>query len=356
MALQVSLQYDCFTFLTDESGVFTSLSPGVFHVLGYLPEELIGRSFTGIIASGEVQKSMFVHTLLTGAQPFNSLEITLARKDGPVIETEVSGLPAADIGLARGCHGIVQAASGRQLTADETAPSVSQAELFLDLVCHDLNNMIQIEAGYLELARQSPDTGSEAGAYIERCLSVLGSSSSLIHNVQKLQQISTGPGTLETVDLGHILGDAVRAYEAAHDGDVVINYKPVHQCYVLANGLLKEVFLNIIGNAIKHSTGPPVIDVRVKETFESGKRYCIVAIEDNGPGIPDDLKARLFNRFQSGRTPTSGKGLGLYLVRKLIEGYHGNVYVEDRVPGDFSQGSRFVIMLPAADNQKHYLR
>jgi len=72
-------------------------------------------------------------------------------------------------------------------------------------------------------------------------------------------------------------------------------------------------------------------------------------VEDNGPGIPDILKARIFNRFERGDTKAHGKGLGLYIVRSLIEDYHGRVWVEDRVPGDHAKGARFVIMIPAID-------
>ncbi|MGE5403280.1 MAG: sensor histidine kinase, partial [Candidatus Doudnabacteria bacterium] len=72
-------------------------------------------------------------------------------------------------------------------------------------------------------------------------------------------------------------------------------------------------------------------------------------VEDNGPGVPDDLKPKLFHRFQRGKTKAHGKGLGLYLVRSLVESYEGKVWVEDRVKGDHSKGARFVVMLPAAE-------
>jgi signal transduction histidine kinase len=78
------------------------------------------------------------------------------------------------------------------------------------------------------------------------------------------------------------------------------------------------------------------------------KTYCKVSVEDDGPGIPDDLKPKLFSRFRRGPTKASGKGLGLYLVKNLVEGYGGEVSVEDRVAGDHTKGSRFVITLPAA--------
>jgi signal transduction histidine kinase len=74
-----------------------------------------------------------------------------------------------------------------------------------------------------------------------------------------------------------------------------------------------------------------------------------VTIDDNGPGIPDEVKGKLFARFQRGTTKASGKGLGLYLVRTLAESYHGCVRVEDRVAGDHTKGARFVIELPSCE-------
>lgn len=49
-----------------------------------------------------------------------------------------------------------------------------------------------------------------------------------------------------------------------------------------------------------------------------------------------------------GNTKARGKGPGLYLVKKLVDDYHGAVWVEDRVPGDYAKGAKFVIMLPVA--------
>jgi len=76
------------------------------------------------------------------------------------------------------------------------------------------------------------------------------------------------------------------------------------------------------------------------------KQHCVVCIEDNGPGIPDDVKDQLFIGHQRGKVITGG-GLGLYLVKTLMEDFHGKVSVEDRVPGDYTRGCRFIITLPA---------
>jgi len=66
--------------------------------------------------------------------------------------------------------------------------------------------------------------------------------------------------------------------------------------------------------------------------------------------VPDAMKEAIFSRFQRGETAARGRGLGLYIVRMLVEEFGGSVYVEDRVPGDHTRGARFVILMPAAEN------
>ncbi len=84
---------------------------------------------------------------------------------------------------------------------------------------------------------------------------------------------------------------------------------------------------------------------------ENGRRYYFVSVEDNGPGIPDAMKDVIFDRFRRGNTRAHGTGLGLYLVKTLVESYGGKVMVDDRVNGDPTKGTRFVVMLPTVENQ-----
>jgi signal transduction histidine kinase len=118
---------------------------------------------------------------------------------------------------------------------------------------------------------------------------------------------------------------------------------------VTANELVHDLFSNIVTNAIKHSdpARPLRIGIAVDHVFEAGQEYYKVSIEDNGPGIPDARKRQIFDRIQhGGRRPGTG-GLGLYLVTTLSSRFGGRIWAEDRVPGDYTQGSRFVVMLPA---------
>jgi K+-sensing histidine kinase KdpD len=62
------------------------------------------------------------------------------------------------------------------------------------------------------------------------------------------------------------------------------------------------------------------------------------------------MKADVFDRGKHGQTKAKGTGPGLYIGKTLVEGFDRTVTVEDRVPGDYTKGARFVVMLPSADD------
>jgi len=100
---------------------------------------------------------------------------------------------------------------------------------------------------------------------------------------------------------------------------------------------------------VKHSGDLVRIGIAVSMVDRNGRKYHRVSIEDNGPGIPDEKKAEVFHRFMRGQTRMSGTGLGLYIVKTLVESFGGYVKVEDRVKGDHTKGTRFVVYLPATE-------
>ena len=69
--------------------------------------------------------------------------------------------------------------------------------------------------------------------------------------------------------------------------------------------------------------------------------------KDNGIGISDYRKNNIFERGSRKRYKSKGMGLGLSLVRKIIDTYNGDIWVEDRVKGDYKQGSNFVVLIPS---------
>ena len=120
---------------------------------------------------------------------------------------------------------------------------------------------------------------------------------------------------------------------------------------VKAGDLLMEVFDNLIDNAIRHSTGPVTIDLLVDHMILDDHWYYRIMVADTGPGIPDDMKKKIFRSSEEIEEKKERRGFGLYMIKILIDYYQGKVWVEDRVPGDHTKGARFVILLPAADDR-----
>jgi PAS domain S-box-containing protein len=245
--------------------------------------------------------------------------------------------------------------TNRKQAEDALKEAKALAELYLDLMSHDINNLNQSAAGFLELALETLDADGKIGPdgklLIKKPLRAIQSSSTLIENVRKLQRLTAGGIKTMPIDLYEVFDGLKTQDFHGTDRKVTINYGEIPHCTVEGSELLRDIFFNLISNAVKHSDpGRPVtVNVSVERVEEEGRAYYRCAVEDDGPGVPDELKPKLFHRFQRGKTKAHGKGLGLYLVRTLVESYHGKVWVEDRVRGDHTKGARFVVMLPAIE-------
>lgn len=252
-----------------------------------------------------------------------------------------------------GYAGIIQDITEQLHNEQELAESKRQVELYMDIMSHDINNMNQIGMGHLEIARMKIDSegklGPESMHYIEKPIEVFTNSSKLISNIRMIKKVRAGDVNYEQIDLGAILAEIVRDYTKSVDRDITINYVPASGLNVKANYLLREVFSNLVGNAIKHSDQkkPLIIDIRTRVAVRDDKRYYQTIIEDDGPGVPDANKSAIFDRVNFGRTKQKGRGIGLYIVRTLVESYGGRIWVEDRTPGNRSAGARFIVELPA---------
>jgi PAS domain S-box-containing protein len=239
----------------------------------------------------------------------------------------------------------------RELMASKAQADASreQAELYLDLMGHDITNINQIGMGYLELALDTIDLSEEQRELLIKPLQSLQNGSRLIDNVRKLQRLNDGKIPDRVIDIGGILEDISRQYVNMANRQVVINITRTYGCNVLANDLLQDVFDNIISNSVRHNEGDLSIDITIEKTCEGNRDYCTVAISDNGRGIPDEQKRKIFDRAKNIDYLIGGSGLGLYLVRTVVERYDGKIRVEDRVPGDYSQGAKFVVMIPSVE-------
>ena len=177
------------------------------------------------------------------------------------------------------------------------------SELYLDLMSHDINNMNQIGLGYLEMAYDKIESGGTMGKedrdLIDKAREALKNSSILIGNVKKLKLSLAGKMPVITINICDILKEIQHQYSRMGAKTVTINFEPITNCHVMANELLRDVFENLVINAIKHSPDPYhlIIDISIQATCEDGNDYYVISVSDNGPGIPAEVKDMIFDRF-----------------------------------------------------------
>jgi signal transduction histidine kinase len=115
---------------------------------------------------------------------------------------------------------------------------------------------------------------------------------------------------------------------------------------IVAEDLLEQIFINLFSNSVKYTDSSEVkIDVVIKDYFIGEAKYWMITISDYGKGISDSMKKDMFERFYS---KAKGSGLGLSIVRTLVERYKGKIWVGDRVYKDYTKGTTFGMIFPAA--------
>ncbi|MGA9139005.1 MAG: PAS domain S-box protein [Methanocella sp.] len=322
--------------ILDVEGYVQYVNPRVESLYNLPASDMVGQLF-GFPLLLEDPVEMYV---LKEFKEFVAVEMRM-------VEVEWQGKPSFLLTL--------QDITERKKAAEAVQVARAQAELYVDLMGHDINNMNMVAMGSLELVLMEMDEAGKldisSKPLLDKSLESLNNSSSLIRNVQKLQRASVEGIRLQAVDVADVLKGIIDEQRSTPGNDVTIYYKnKATHCLVTANELLRDVFTNIISNAIKHAKADRhlTIGVTVESVVEDGKKFCRVAIDDNGPGIPDEVKDRLFRRFSRGETKARGTGLGLFLVKTLVEHYGGQIRIEDRVPGDFRQGAKFVVIIPSA--------
>lgn len=274
-------------------------------------------------------------------------ELPLGRKDelGNVARSVLA--MAKTIGLDR--ERLISARDAMEKEKERAEDEKQRAELYVDIMGHDINNLNQSALANMEIVQSNANLTENEKEMINNAITSVMSSAGIIDNVRKIQKITGEEIHGERVDIDQMIQACINEAHRPEGKTVTIRYSPKKGLYVVGTPLLKEVFCNLIDNSIKYSRDEVEIDILVKETQTEGRRVYETTISDNGYGIPDETKQKLFKRFQRGTTKAHGKGLGLYIVKKLIEKFGGSIQIENRVPGDYSKGTLFTITLPVAE-------
>lgn len=218
--------------------------------------------------------------------------------------------------------------------------SETKARQYTKLAGHEIRGSLNAIGNVLEevvedFAHEIPDEARDAlQAAHDRCHHVT-------EVVEKILGEPEHAGVVRWIETSELLSeiqDRMPVYAAGRDVRLAL---PIDSVRVQADPVaLREVFANLVSNAVRHMDKPRG-EIRI-EHHVSGDRH-IFSVVDNGPGIPPGQQPRIFQPFyRAGSGTHSGKGLGLYFVRRIVEQHGGQVWV-DSVEGS---GSRFSFSLP----------
>lgn len=223
---------------------------------------------------------------------------------------------------------------------------------FFSLVTHDLRIPLAAVQGYCDLLKRKPEELTERQlTFIKRISTANGHSLELVRNLLEAMKIEFGTlnPVMEVFRVG-VLAEEVRDELNVDDSLPPVVLEPLDEASedveVEADRTrIKRVFTNLLSNAQKHAEGTPAVTLRWKLVPRRGVR---VQVSDEGPGIPADECKRVFEKFT--RAPDSmgsstGLGLGLYIVGKILESHGQSITLKS----ELGKGTIFEFMLPLAE-------
>ncbi|MEO5341272.1 MAG: DUF4118 domain-containing protein [Magnetococcus sp. MYC-9] len=217
----------------------------------------------------------------------------------------------------------------------------------LSAISHDLRTPLTVMAGLTDaLCMAKPALTEPHASLVHAIREGVSRTVTMANNLLDMARMQMGGGVLNPSwqTLEEVIGVSMgRCAPALVHHEVRIHLPPDLPLLELDGGLMERVFDNLLENAAKYT--PPGSRITLSAGQNGG--FVAVSVCDNGPGIPSGMEEQLFEKFTRGKTesPIAGFGLGLAIVRSIVEAHGGSVRAEN-LPG---KGACFVLLLPVGN-------
>jgi PAS domain S-box-containing protein len=264
-------------------------------------------------------------------------EYRFIRKSGEIRWVE-SFTSRVEYGGTSAVQTVIVDITGRRESERELRVAKDRALLYLDLMGHDLAQQLQVILNSAALMRSAVDESNKdsfmrvIGDAVRRCARI-------IEEAKVTEQLLTIP--IRERKLDEAVQLTIKALSKSSEAITFESSIQTQNAMIEADDFLELLLSNIMMNAIEHN---PNEEKKVWVSLEEVEVGYVVSIADNGRGIPDSVKAGLFD------TSRRFGGLGLHTAHYIVEKYNGHISVLDRVPGDHTQGAKFRIVIPKPVN------
>ena len=343
------------------------VSSHISKMLGYSAEEWLSTPKLGlqVIHPDDRERAIAEAAAIFASGKGGASRFRMLHKDGREVWVEAQSIVVCDETGPVGMRGVtmdITPAVRAEIERGELLRSESQAredaeeasrlkEEFLATVSHELRTPLNAVVGWSRLLRAGqldPPAASHAIEIIERNALM---QKQIVEDLLDVSRIITGKLRINTqlIDLLlviHAAIDAIRPAAEAKEIEICSHFE-AHDVIVNADvERLQQVFWNLLANAVKFTPAQGTIDIYLRQE----KALAEVCIGDSGPGIPPDFLPRIFERFSQADGSITrkhgGLGLGLAIVRHLVELHGGEVSVRNR---DEKSGAVLIVVLPAIE-------
>ncbi|MEX2308987.1 MAG: PAS domain S-box protein [Pirellulales bacterium] len=335
---------------TDPRGIITDVNKQMEALTGCTRDELIGAPFKDYFTDPDRAEAGIM--LVLGESKLTDYELTARARDGK--ETVVSYNASTFHDRDRKLQGVFAAA--RDVTErkryEQSLQQANRAKsVFLANMSHEIRTPMNAILGFSQLMLRDQDLTPRQCQYLGTINRSGEHLLALINDVLEMSKIEAGRTTLNpsTFDLSALLKDLEMMFRVRTD-EKKLSFSveligEVPQYIVTDINKLRQVFINVLGNAVKF-TEQGGIGLRVRADREGATGpFLRVEIEDTGPGISSDDQDKLFRHFEqtkTGQQAGTGTGLGLAISREFVRLMGGAITVDSQV----GKGSVFVIALP----------
>ena len=296
---------------------------GAEKLFGYSQEEVIGRELDSLIAgtADTLEEAKTATKTLMDGKALSPWETVRFRKDGSPVNIIASGSPIMVADELVGVVAIYADIAARKQAEEEIKSHREHLALINQILRHDLTNDLVVIQSAINLYNKSPED-----EFLEEISSRTKKSIELINSMRELETFISRHRELQIHDMRDTIDEVIKNYPS-------IDFDIKGKARVMADDSIASVIDNIIRNAVIHGKADKITITTGKE-----RNMCEVRIADNGTGIPDDIKKKIFEEgFKYG--DTGHTGIGLHIVEKAMESYGGYTWIEDNDP----KGATFVL-------------
>ena len=315
--------------ITDLNGTIEYVNPIFTKLTGYTPEEALGKN-PRILKSDRTPSKTYVELwdTLTAGKVWHGRFVN-RKKNGELYWEEAAISPVFDSEGNVTHYVAVKEDITRNVIAEEKLQLSNQdLELYTSFLQHDLRNDLHVLMSHAEAALMMVEEDSRASDYI----SIVQAASERMVN---LLDVFGRPAEINEVDIVEILKRCKSQAEKTHSNLTVKIDINTDKTEVLSARLIPMVFDNLMRNSAKYAEKKVILTIDLTNEND----FVYITMHDDGPGVSKEIESKLFEKGAS----TTGGGFGLYLTKKVVEGYGGTI---EYIPNKKQSGATFRIKLP----------